>query len=416
MQNKVVVIGGGAAGAIAAGTAAFRGLDVTLLERNDRIARKIMITGKGRCNLTNNVQSVYEIIDNIPRNGRFLYSAFSQFMPYDTIDFFESLGVKLKVERGNRVFPLSDKSVDVVDALNLFLKKSGVKTKTSRACELIIDEGQVTGVKMANGDIVFADAVIVATGGLSYPKTGSTGDGYYFAKCAGHTIVPPKPSLVALKSSDTFCAQLQGLSLKNISIKVLDNERKEVLYSDFGEMIFTHVGLSGPVILSASSHIRDFNSGKFCVSIDLKPALSLEQLDSRVQRDFLKYSNKDFSNSLFELLPRKMIPVIIKKCGIPTDLKVNQITKEMRKAFTYAIKNFIVTISGFGDINEAIVTSGGVSTDEIDPKTMRSKKVEGLYFAGEVIDVDGYTGGFNLQIAFSTGRLAGNSILEDHRL
>ena len=410
MNNKVIVIGAGAAGLMASGAAGERGKDVIVIERNDKPARKVMITGKGRCNVTNNCNMINELIANVPTNGRFLYGAFSRFMPVDTMEFFEDMGVPLKVERGERVFPVSDKASDIVDALNAYSQDAGAKRIKGRVTELIVEDRKVQGVVLENGEKLFADSVIIATGGASYPLTGSTGDGYDLAKQAGHTIVPLKPSLVPLVCHEGFCMDLQGLSLRNVEITVTDSESYKQVYKDFGEMLFTHFGVSGPLILSASSHMKDIKPGKYEIHIDLKPALSYEQLDRRIQRDFLENSNKNFINALDALLPKKIVPIIVKLTGIKPSLKVNQITKEMRAKLVNILKDMKVTVIGFRPIEEAIVTSGGVSTKEIDPKTMQSKLCEGLYFAGEVIDVDAYTGGFNLQIAFSTGMLAGESV------
>lgn len=410
MKEKVIVIGAGAAGLMAAGTAGERGYDVLLIERNDKVARKVMITGKGRCNVTNNCNLINDLIANVPTNGRFLYGAFSKFMPSDTIEFFEDMGVALKVERGNRVFPVSDKAVEIVDALNSFSQDAGVKRIKGRVTELIIDSGRVRGVKTDDGEEYAADKVIIATGGKSYPLTGSTGDGYELAKQAGHTIVDLKPSLVPLNCHEGFCMDLQGLSLRNVEITVMDMDNYKEVYKDFGEMLFTHFGVSGPLILSASAHMKDIRERKYEIHIDLKPALSYEQLDKRIQRDFLENANKNFINALDALLPKKIVPIIVKLTGIKPSTKVNQVTKEMRAKLVNILKDLKVTVMSFRPIEEAIVTSGGVSTKEIDPKSMQSKLVEGLYFAGEVIDVDAYTGGFNLQIAFSTGVCAGNSL------
>ena len=410
MSEKVIVVGAGAAGLMAAGTAAERGFDVLLIERNDKVARKVMITGKGRCNVTNNCNLINDLIANVPTNGRFLYGAFSKFMPSDTIDFFEDMGVPLKVERGNRVFPVSDKAVEIVDALNTFSQDAGVKRIKGRVTELIIEDGKMKGVKTEEGDEYTADKVIIATGGKSYPLTGSSGDGYELAKQAGHTIVDLKPSLVPLNCHEGFCMDLQGLSLRNVEITVMDMDSYKEVYKDFGEMLFTHFGVSGPLILSASSHMKDIRERKYEIHIDLKPALSYEQLDKRIQRDFLENANKNFINALDALLPKKIVPIIVKLTGIKPSTKVNQVTKEMRAKLVNILKDLKVTVMSFRPIEEAIVTSGGVSTKEIDPKSMQSKLVDGLYFAGEVIDVDAYTGGFNLQIAFSTGMCAANSL------
>ena len=410
MNKKVIVIGAGASGLMAAGTAAENGHNVILVERNDKVARKVMITGKGRCNVTNNCTLINDLIANVPTNGRFLYGAFSKFMPIDTMEFFEDMGVSLKVERGNRVFPESDKAVEIVDALNAFSQDAGVKRIKGRATQLITEDGEIRGVKLEDGEELFADAVIVATGGVSYPLTGSTGDGYTLAKQVGHTVTELKPSLVPLVCHEGFCMDLQGLALKNVEISVLDTDTYKEVYKDFGEMLFTHFGVSGPLVLSASSHMKDIKPRKYEIHIDLKPALSYEQLDKRIQRDFLENSNKNFINALDALLPKKLVPVIVKLSGIKPAVKVNQITKQQRSELVNLLKDLKVTVTGFRPIEEAIVTSGGISIKEIDPKTMESKLCKGLYFAGEVIDVDAYTGGFNLQIAFSTGKLAGSSI------
>ncbi len=407
---KVLVIGGGAAGLLAAGTAAQRGHAVTILERNERPARKVMITGKGRCNLTNHCTLINELVAQVPTNGRFLHGAFSRFMPQDIMELVENEGVELKIERGNRVFPVSDKAVDIVDALVRFATKNGAKLRQGRATALLLENGAVTGVKTEDGETIFADRVIVATGGMSYPLTGSTGDGYTLAKQAGHTIADPKPSLVPLVCHEGFCSDLQGLSLRNVAITVRDKTNYKEVYTDFGEMLFTHFGVSGPMILSASTHLRPMEKGRYEIQIDLKPALSYEQLDARVQREFLAASNKNFINALDSLLPKKLVPVVVRLCGVKPSLKVNQVTREMRGRLVNLLKDLTVTVNGFRPIEEAIVTSGGVHVKEVDPKTMQSKLCEGLYFAGEVLDVDAYTGGFNLQIAFSTGHLAGESV------
>ncbi len=412
MKRKVIVVGAGAAGLLASGFLAKDGLDVILAERNDRPGRKLMITGKGRCNVTNNCTMINELVESVPTNGRFLHSAFSSFMPYDTMDFFESRGVELKIERGERVFPASDKAVDIVDALTSFSKESGAKLMKARVTELMLENGAVKGVRTEDGEEILADAVLVATGGVSYPLTGSTGDGYTLAKQAGHTVVDPKPSLVPLVCHEGFCSDLQGLSLRNVSISVVDSDSYKEVYRDFGEMLFTHFGVSGPMILSASAHLKDMKERKYEIHIDLKPALSYEQLDARVQRDFLENSNRNFINALDKLLPKKLVPVVVKLCGVKPSYKVNQVTREMRAKLVNVLKDIKLTVLGFRPIEEAIVTSGGVNVKEINPKTMESKLTKGLYFAGEVIDVDAYTGGFNLQTAFSTGYLAAKSIKE----
>ncbi len=409
MKTSVLVVGAGAAGMLAAGFAGAGGADTVLLERNDRPGRKVMITGKGRCNVTNDRRSVQELIANVPRNGRFLYGAFSRFMPENVMEFFESRGVELKVERGGRVFPVSDKASDIVDALAAFAGRYSTIVK-GRAVKLMLDGGEVSGVETEGGDKIYADKVIIATGGLSYPATGSTGDGYELARQAGHKVVPAVPSLVPLEIHEGFCSRLMGLSLRNVALKVLDIDKggKEI-YKDFGEMLFTHFGVSGPMVLSASAHMRDMKSGRYKIVIDLKPALTPEQLDARILRDFSENTNRNFINSLNSLLPKKLVPVIVSLSGISPSEKVNQVTKEQRRRLAELLKGLTVTVTGFRPIAEAIVTSGGVEVSSIDPKTMESKLVSGLYFAGEVIDADAYTGGYNLQIAFSTGRLAGIS-------
>lgn len=406
----VLVIGGGAAGLMAAGTAAKNGLKVTLLERNDKLARKVAITGKGRCNVTNDCPLLNDLIANIPVNGRFLFGAFSRFDTADTMDFFEEMGVPLKIERGNRVFPVSDKALDIVDALNKYITINGVTRKQGRATELIIEAGKVAGCITEDGKKYYASNVIVATGGLSYPKTGSTGDGYELAKQAGHKITTLKPSLVPLECHEGWCTEAQGLSLRNVKITVEDTVNHRDIYEDMGEMIFTHYGISGPMVLSASSHMRNMEKGRYKIHIDFKPALTYEQLDKRIQRDLLECSNKNLYNTLSLLLPRKMIPITVKLTKLNGNLKSNQVTKEMRSELVDFLKDITLTITDFRPIDEAVVTSGGVDISEINPKTMESKLVKGLYFAGEVLDVDAYTGGFNLQIAFSTGHLAGDSI------
>lgn len=407
-----IVVGAGAAGMMAAGTAAQQGLRVCLLEKNERPGRKIMITGKGRCNVTNHCD-VPSFISFVPSNGKFLYGAISRFAPEDTMRFFEDLGVKLKVERGNRVFPESDKAVEIVDALVSFVKKSGVEIVYGTAQDLLVTENAVCGVRLQDGRQIHAKKVLLACGGASYPGTGSTGDGYRLARQVGHTVTKLRPSLVALTAQGSDCREMMGLSLKNIAISVTDEKKHKEVYHDFGEMLFTHFGISGPVVLSASTHLKEMAPGRYCFHIDLKPALSVEQLDARIQRDFAENQNRDFVNSLNALLPRKLIPVAVRRSGIVPETKCNQVTKEQRAAFVQLLKNFTVDINGFRPIEEAIVTAGGVSVKEVSPKTMESKQCKGLYFAGEILDVDGYTGGFNLQIAFCTGRMAGLSAAEE---
>lgn len=405
---KIVVIGAGAAGLLCAAKSALKGNDVTVIEKMERPARKLMITGKGRCNVTNAAFELEDLISYVPTNPRFLYSAFSNFMPYDTMSLFEELGVPLKIERGNRVFPESDKAVDIVDALVHYCKSSGAQMIRGTVRAFECDGSKITSVILEDKTKIPCDKVAVCTGGKSYPLTGSTGDGYALAKSVGHTVTEIKPSLVPLVCSNHFIPKLQGLSLKNISISLLENEKE--IYSDFGEMLFTHYGLSGPVILSASSHIRNMGKKQYKVIIDLKPALDAQALDKRIQRDFTELSNKDFINSLNKLLPKKLIPVIVLLSGISPSTKVNQITREERQRLVHLIKNFEVQVNAFRPVEEAIVTSGGVNVKEIDPRTMKSKNIDNLYFAGEVIDVDAYTGGFNLQIAFSTAVLCAENM------
>ncbi len=408
-MKNVIVIGGGAAGLMAAITAAKKQDNkVVLLEKNERAGRKLMITGKGRCNVCNNCDTE-TLMANIPKNAKFLYSAFSNLTPQDLMARFEEWGVPLKTERGNRVFPQSDKAVDIVDALVNTTKKSGVKTINATAEKILTSEQKVIGVKLQNGDIIPADSVILATGGKSYPLTGSTGDGYEISQAVGHTVTELKPSLVPLNIHEGFCTHLAGLSLKNVTLSVFEDGKKKPLFSEMGEMLFTHFGISGPLVLSASSHIRYMGKKQYTAFIDLKPALSHEQLDNRILRDFAELSNKDFGNSLYKLLPKSLIPVVVKLSGIDSSKKVNQISREERTKLIDIIKALPLHITGFRPIEEAIITSGGISVKEIDPKTMQSKIINGLFFAGEIIDVDAYTGGFNLQIAFSTGFTAGKN-------
>lgn len=397
-MTDIIIIGGGAAGCFAAVHAARYGKSVLLFEKNEKLGRKLRITGKGRCNVTNN-SDIQEHMKNIPVNQRFMYSAFSVFDAYNTMDFFEEIGVPLKTERGNRVFPVSDKADDVADALAREMKKNGVKVINKRVTKLITENNVCKGVK-AGGDEYYAKSILIACGGKSYSSTGSTGDGYSLAESVGHTVTEIKPSLVPLVSPDRYCSEMMGLSLRNVTLNLCDREK--VIYSELGEMLFTHFGVSGPLVLSASSHIREMSHDRYKILIDLKPALSPEQLDARIQRDFAENLNRDFVNGIRKLLPAKLIPVIVKLSGISPEQKVNGITKEQRRRFGELVKAFPVRISGFRPVDEAIVTSGGISVKEINPKTMESKIIEGLFFAGEVIDVDAYTGGFNLQIAFST--------------
>lgn len=384
---------------------------IILLEKNARPARKMMITGKGRCNLTNNCDTE-TLIKNTVRNGKFLYSAFSALSPQDTAALFESWGVPLKTERGNRVFPRSDKAVDIVDALVGAVKKSGARIIRAAAEEIICENGAVCAVKTADGEEIPADAVILAAGGASYPLTGSDGSGYRIARDLGHTVEPPRPSLIPLECHEGFCSRLAGLSLKNITLTVYEKGKKRPVFKELGELLFTHTGISGPLSLSASAYIGECAEGRYTAEIDLKPALSAEQLDSRLLRDFSQNSNRDFSNSLDRLLPKSLIPVIVSLSGIPAAKKVNQIDKPSRERLCGIIKALTLHITGTRPIEEAIITAGGVSVKEISPARLSSKLIKGLYFAGEVIDADALTGGFNLQIAFSTGFVAGKSAAE----
>ena len=398
----IVVIGGGAAGLMAAISAAERGAEVTLIEKNNDVGKKIRITGKGRCNVTNACPTE-EIFENIPTNHNFLYSAIYSFTNYDTMDFFESCGVELKEERGQRIFPVSDKAADIVSALKKKAAQLKVKTVFDRAVEITTDEDRVSSVKCEKGTY-FADSVILATGGKSYPLTGSNGEGYVIAEKLGHTISKIKPALVPIETVEDT-ASLMGLSLKNINITLLDKNGKKK-FSDFGEMLFTHFGMTGPVILSSSSHMGENPEG-MKIEIDLKPALDEVALDKRILRDFEKYQNRNFENSLSDLLPNKMIDYVVMRSGIDRYKKVNSVTKEERRNLLMALKNLSFTVKKYRPVEEAIVTSGGINVKEINASTMESRKVKGLFFAGEIIDVDAYTGGFNLQIAFSSGHLAG---------
>ena len=424
-EQDVIVIGGGAAGMFAAIQAGYAGAKVLLLEPNDRLGKKLYITGKGRCNLTNDCPW-QEVLKNVPRNARFLYSALSGFTPADAVTFFESHGCETKTERGNRVFPVSDRSASVVDALKTALDYAGVEIRRARAKELLTENGRVCGVKTDRGDFA-APAVILATGGRSYPATGSTGDGYRLAKALGHTIVPPVGSLVPLVEDGPWCAKMQGLALRNVNVRLCEapaentvgtsiacprtsdarpyiQEHGKPVFEEFGEFLFTHFGLSGPVILSASAHMEQ---GKvYIITIDLKPALDEATLDARILRDFAENQNRSFENALSGLYPKTMIPVMVERSGIPGTTKVHSVTREQRRTLLELTKQFSVKVSGPRPVEEAIITRGGVSTKEIDPKTMESKLVPGLCFAGEVIDVDAYTGGFNLQIAWSTAYAA----------
>lgn len=409
-QNRFdcIIIGGGAAGLMAARTAAERGRKVLLIERNDRVGKKLAITGKGRCNVTNQCTDE-EFFANIPVGGKFLYSAYSGFNCRDTMEFFESLGVPLKTERGSRVFPVSDRAGDIVSALEKACKKSGVTFLHKRVTEVLAEDGVIVGVRC--GDAVYNSvSVLIATGGKSYPGTGSDGDGYRFAAALGHTVTPLKPSLVPLVSEEDYCGEMTGLSLKNVAVSVMDTSKNKVVFKDQGEMLFTHFGVSGPLILSASSHIRDMERGRYKILIDMKPALDFQTLDKRLQRDFSENPNRIFANSLSKLLPSKMIPVVVRLSGISPEKQVNSVTKQERTELAALLKSFPVTVRDFRPLSEAIITSGGVKLSEVNPKTMESKLVQGLFWAGEVLDVDAYTGGFNLQIAFCTAVAAGKSI------
>lgn len=408
MQYDTIVVGAGASGLFASIILAKRGKRVLLLEHNNIVGKKLLITGKGRCNLTNN-SSNEEILQNIPTNSRFMFSALTNFSSKDTMSFFEDLGVKLKTERGNRVFPVSDKASEIAISLENAVKKNKVTLINNEVTELIIEDNSIKGVLC--GNIKYSgDNVIIATGGMSYIGTGSTGDGYKLAKQAGHRVTKLNPSLVPIVTEEKFCAEMMGLSLKNVTLTLKDKNEKKPIYSELGEMLFTHFGVSGPLVLSASSHIRQMQEDRYSLEIDLKPGLSEQQLDNRIQRDFSEYPNKDFSNILIKLLPSKLIPVIISLSDISPDTKVNQITKQQRTSFVKLVKCFPLKVKSFRPLNEAIITSGGVDTKEISPKTMESKLINGLYFIGEVLDVDAYTGGFNLQIAFSTAYAAATNI------
>ena len=417
LNMKVIVIGGGPAGILAAISSAKQGGKVTLLEKNNMIGKKLLITGKGRCNITSSLE-MDEFIKNIPGNGKFLYSSFQNFTNTDIIDLLQKQGVKVKTERGSRVFPVSDKSIDVRDAYVRELQKNNVNIKLkSTVNEIVCKDNAVVGVKLQNGELLDAEKIILATGGKSYPQTGSTGDGYEFAKKLGHTITKIRASLVPLTAQNDslkLCRDLQGLSLRNVAITIWDIQNNKKIYDDFGEMIFTHFGVSGPTILSGSSHLLRYKNAeellknnKIQLSIDFKPALSEEILDNRILRDFEASKNKEIKNALFDLLPQKLIMPVIKLSNIDENKKVNSITKEERLKLVKLLKDFRITISGFKEIEDAIITAGGIDIKEINPKTMESKIVKGLYFAGEIIDVDAYTGGFNLQIAYSTGYTAG---------
>lgn len=404
LRHKVIVIGGGPAGMLAAGFAAQEGAKVILLEKNERLGKKLAITGKGRCNVTNHC-SVEDVMKNTPRNGRFLFSALNGFSPDQVMDFFENLGCELKVERGNRVFPTSDRSASVVDALRRFLREQNVEVRQETAKSLVVEDGSVSGVVTDKGT-VYGRRVILCTGGCSYPLTGSTGDGYFMAQKVGHTVVEPRGSLVPLEEAGDWCARLQGLSLRNVSVKLV-NQKGKTVFSDFGELLFTHFGLSGPTILSASAHMKPGDT--YRIVIDLKPALDEQKLDARILRDLEQFQNRDMENALQELYPKSLIPVMLQRAEISPRTKANSLTKVERRKLLELTKAFPVEIAGVRPVEEAIVTAGGISTKEVDPKTMESKLVKGLYFAGEILDVDAYTGGFNLQIAWSTAYAAGRS-------
>ncbi len=400
MTNDVVIIGAGAAGMFASVIAAQQGLRVVLLEKNDRNGKKLAITGKGRCNVTN-FCSAEEVLKNIPRNGRFLYSALNRCTPEQVMAFFEENGCSLKVERGNRVFPVSDRSADVIAALERAMKKYCVERRKTTVLSVMSHDGEIAAVKTSDG-LITAKRVIICTGGVSYPVTGSTGDGYRFAEALGHSVVAPVGSLVPLVS-DQDCAEMQGLSLRNTTLRLI-NQKGKTVFQDFGELLFTHFGLSGPTVLSASAHMKVGES--YTVELDLKPALDEQKLDARFLRDFEKYANRSMENALADLYPHSMIPVLLKRCAIAPEMKANSLTKVQRRALLERTKRFVIKIDGTRPVEEAIITRGGVNVKEIDPKTMRSKIVKGLYFAGEILDCDAYTGGFNLQIAWATAYCA----------
>ena len=410
-QFDVLVVGGGAAGLMAAGTACSLGKTVCLFDKNKVLGRKVRITGKGRCNVTNNCP-VEDVVAACPRGGKFLYGALSAFSPADAMAFFQNLGVPLKTERGRRVFPQSDSAHDIANALERWAKDAAVVREA--VTQVLVENGRAVGVKTAQG-AYRGRRVILCCGGASYPGTGSNGDGFRLAAALGHTIVEPTPSLVPLVERGDWCSRMMGLSLRNCGVKVTAQGKKKPVYQDFGELLFTHFGLSGPTVLSASAHLHPMEPGKYTVHMDLKPALTQAQLDARLVRELEAHKNKIFANSLEELLPQKMIPVVVERSGIPGETRCHSVTKEQRRALLELLKDFPVEIQGFRPLAEAIVTSGGVSLREVSPKTMESKLVEGLYFAGEILDADAYTGGYNLQIAFATGRLAGSCGGEESR-
>ena len=416
-MSRVIVVGGGPAGMMAAITAAEYGNEVIIIEKMPSFGRKLLITGKGRCNITSSLY-MSEFIKNTPGNGKFLYSAFQNYTNKDIIEFLKRQGLEVKEERGNRIFPVTDKSIDVLNCFKKRIDELKIQYKlNTRVEKILIKNNEVLAIR-TDKEIIRTDKIILATGGKSYPLTGSTGDGYKMAKDIGHTIIPIKPSLVPMEVYEKEeCKKLQGLSLRNVGIKIIDTDRKKIIYEDFGEMIFTHFGISGPTILSGSAHLVKYKDIEYLlrkkyinISIDLKPALTEEQLDDRILRDFNTFKNKQFKHSLDKLLPQKIIPVVIELSKIHESKKVNEITKEERKRLVELLKNFTITIKSFRPVEEAIITCGGINTKEIDPKTMESKVIKGLYFAGEIIDVDSYTGGFNLQIAYSTGYTAGMSV------
>ena len=408
MINKVIVVGGGPAGMIACGTLAEKIPEVILIEKNKFLGKKLRITGKGRCNVTNSAD-IEDFINNVPTNPRFLYSAFYSFTNDDIVSLLNSLGVKTKVERGGRIFPVSDSAKEVADALKKYALKKNVRLINAEALKILTDENRAVGVKTDRGEFR-ADAVVMATGGKSYPLTGSDGKGMLMCREAGHTIITPKPSLIPVVTNEAWVSDLMGLALKNIEISVYNKKNKKI-YSDFGEMLFTHFGISGPVVLSASAHMKNLEKEAYTITIDLKPALDEEKLDKRICRDFEEFKNKHLINALDELLPKALIPVVISLSGIPPHKEVNSVTREERHSLIKIIKALTLTVKGFRPIEEAIVTSGGINVKEIDSSTMESKIVKNLYFAGEMIDVDAYTGGFNLQIAYSTGYLAALGII-----
>ncbi len=409
MRADLVVIGGGAAGMMCALTAAERGIDTLLLEPNRQLGRKLRITGKGRCNITNNCD-VKTFMAHIPGDGRFLYSAVNRFSPADVIAFFENRGLPLKTERGNRAFPRSDNANDVAGLLTKLCAQAGVRVLHTAAEKILTEDGAVTGVRTGEGP-VSCRAAALCTGGLSYPLTGSTGAGYRFARELGHSVTPLRPSLVPLESPDPACGQMQGFAPKNVVLSAYEDDK--LIFREQGEMLFTHFGVSGPLVLSASAHMRRWGQAKYRLEIDLKPALDEKTLDARLLRDFEKYANRAFKNALTDLAGRAMIPVLVERSGIPGDIKVHEITRTHRQNLLRLFKAFPVPVSAPRPIDEAIVTAGGICTKEVDPRTMGSKLVRGLYFAGEVLDLDAYTGGFNLQIAWSTGYVAGKSILKE---